>query len=92
MEKGIPKAYKEFSRDNGSISCVDYGNDFVGLCVSKGIKLYTLNMCGLLHVSYILIKRKKKESSGTFFWSMIFTLLQSKKKIGRGNLKCSLQL
>lgn len=72
LDEEVTKRYKESFRGPGSISCLHYGSDFMGVYIY--LSNYTLlNICSLLCMDYMSIKRKKKARFGAFFPSMIFT-------------------
>ena len=50
------KGHKETFGSHGYIHYIDCDDSFTGIQMSKLIKLYMLNMCGVLYVSYTSIK------------------------------------
>ena len=68
-QREIIKRYKKTSGGDIYVHLLDCGNGFTGVCMSKLVKLYTLNMCRLLYVNYASIKLLKIKEK-----TMIITL------------------
>ena len=68
---------EETCGSGGYVHSLDFGDGFTGLNMSKLMKLYILNMCSLLYISYTTIK-------------LIFKLVGEKYRILFLGPECSL--